>query len=34
VEAAAGDALPDIWPNASRHHREVDLSRTAAGGMR
>jgi uncharacterized protein (DUF58 family) len=31
VEAAAGDSLADIWPSASRHHREVDLSRTAAG---
>jgi uncharacterized protein (DUF58 family) len=34
VEAAAGNSLADLWPNASRHHREVDLSRTAAGGVR
>jgi hypothetical protein len=34
VEAAAGESLADVWPNAGRHHREVDLSRTAAGGVR
>jgi hypothetical protein len=34
VEAAAGNSLADLWPNASRHNREVDLSRTAAGGVR
>ncbi|HEX6919713.1 MAG TPA: DUF58 domain-containing protein [Actinomycetes bacterium] len=32
VQARAGDSLADLWPDASRHHREVDLSGTAAAG--
>ncbi|MGZ4582284.1 MAG: DUF58 domain-containing protein [Nocardioidaceae bacterium] len=32
VRAGAGDALADVWPEASRHNREIDLTGTAAGG--
>lgn len=34
VQAATGAALADIWPEASRHHRELDLSGTAAASPR
>jgi uncharacterized protein (DUF58 family) len=34
VEASAGNSLANLWPNASRHNREVDLSRTTVGGLR
>jgi uncharacterized protein (DUF58 family) len=32
IKAQVGDVLPDLWPEASRHNREIDLTGTAAGG--
>ena len=32
IKAEVGDSLADLWPDASRHNREIDLTGTAAGG--
>jgi uncharacterized protein (DUF58 family) len=34
VRAAAGDSLAELWPDASRHNREIDFTGTAAGATR